>query len=67
MCIRDRSIGTLDGEGSLTVSMMLNYGVHTLTAVQADVLLKFDEKTHSMLLQSIEYGAVGDAVYELKG
>ncbi len=51
----------------MTVSMMLNYGVHTLTAVQADVLLKFDEKTHSMLLQSIEYGAVGDAVYELKG
>lgn len=65
--ISELSIGTLDREGSLTVSMMLNYGVHTLTAVQADVLLKFDEKTHSMLLQSIEYGAVGDAAYELKG
>lgn len=65
--ISELSIGALDREGSLTVSMMLNYGVHTLTAVQADVSLKFDEKTHSMVLQSIEYAAAGDAAYELKG
>ncbi len=62
--ISELFIGELDGDGSLTVSMMLNYGVHTLTAVEAEVLLKFDEKTHSMLLQSIEFSEVGDAVHK---
>lgn len=62
--ISELFIGELYGDGSLTVNMMLNYGVHTLTAVQADLLLKFDEKTHSMLLQSIEFNEVGGAVHK---